>query len=153
MPTDKLLRLYQGPVTMNKIVQNSILNPIRLFLGIVGFLSVLGAGPAIAKRNTAVLGCWGDAKKGDAVDLKTRFVGNGSIVQYDENQVEKAKRTFGAWEMEDDSTFLSIYWPDGRISQYAMKRIGPILHFSGQRGVRNFTLREITPDNCWEPRG
>jgi len=138
---------------MSDLVQSFIANPIRLFLGIVGFLAVLSAGPAIAKRNTVVLGCWGDPKKGDAVDLKVRFVGNGPIVQYDENQVEKAKRTFAAWEMEDDSTFLSIYWPDGRISQYAMKRIGPILHFSGQRGVRNFTLREITPDNCWEPRG
>ncbi len=100
-----------------------------------------------------VVGCWGDAKKGDAVDLKIRFVGNGSIVQYDENQVEKHKRTFGAWEMPADSSYLSIYWPDGRISQYGMKRIGPILHFTGLSGARNFTLREISPDNCWDPRG
>ena len=121
-------------------------------LGLLGTLAFLGAGPAAAKRNTMVLGCWGDADKGDSVDLKIHFVGNGAIVQYDENQVEKHKRNFGAWEMEAGSTFLAIYWPDGRISQYSMKRIGPILHFSGMNGARNFTLREIAPDNCWEPR-
>lgn len=125
---------------------------VRLALGLLGILAFLGTGPAAAKRNTMVLGCWGDADKGDSVDLKIHFVGNGAIVLYDENQVEKHKRTFGAWEMEAGSTFLAIYWPDGRISQYSMKRIGPILHFSGMNGARNFTLREIAPDNCWEPR-
>ena len=140
---------------MIEIVRISIFKSFVLALGGIGLLATLclSSAPAHAKRNTLVLGCWGDARKGDSVDLKIRFVGNGSMVQYDENQVEKNKRTFGAWEMEDDSAYLSIYWPDGRISQYGMKRIGPILHFSGQRGSRNFTLREITPDNCWEPRG
>lgn len=118
----------------------------------LGLALSLGSAPADAKRNMMVLGCWGDADKGDSVDLKIHFVGNGSLVQYDENQVEKHKRSFGAWEMDEGSTFLAIYWPDGRISQYSMKRIGPILHFSGMNGVRNFTLREIDPDNCWEPR-
>ena len=131
---------------------NPLFRAVRLALGLLGILAFLGTGPAAAKRNTMVLGCWGDADKGDSVDLKIHFVGNGAIVQYDENQVEKHKRTFGAWEMEAGSTFLAIYWPDGRISQYSMKRIGPILHFSGMNGARNFKLREIAPDNCWEPR-
>lgn len=107
---------------------------------------------AEAKRNTTILGCWGDADKGDSVDLKLHFVGNGALVQYDENQVEKRKRNFGAWEMEVDSTFLTIYWPSGSISRYHVKRIGPILHFSGMNGGKNFTLREVAPDECWEPR-
>ena len=114
---------------------------------------LLGAsGTAEAKRNTIILGCWGDADKGDSVDLKLHFVGNGALVQYDENQVEKRKRNFGAWEMEYGSTFLTIYWPSGAISRYHVKRIGPILHFSGMNGIKNFTLREIAPDECWEPR-
>ncbi len=107
---------------------------------------------AEAKRNTTILGCWGDADKGDSVDLKLHFVGNGALIQYDENQVEKRKRGFGAWEMEESSTFLTIYWPTGLISRYHVKRIGPILHFSGMNGTRNFTLREVAPDECWEPR-
>lgn len=122
---------------------------LAVFLAVSSMIPPDPAAAATKKRNTMVVGCWGDAKKGDAVDLKIRFVGNGSIVQYDENQVEKHKRTFGAWEMAYDSSYLSIYWPDGRISQYGMKRIGPILHFTGLSGARNFTLREISPDNCW----
>ena len=105
-----------------------------------------------AKRNTSILGCWGDADKGDSVELKLHFIGNGALVQYDENQVEKRKRNFGAWEMEDKSTFLTIYWPNGSITRYHVKRIGPILHFSGMNGTRNFTLRQVAPDECWEPR-
>ena len=107
---------------------------------------------AAGKRNTLILGCWGDADKGDSIDLKIRFVANGSLVQYDENQVEKRKRTFGAWEMEHGSTFLTVYWPNGSITRYHVKRIGPILHFSGVNGVPSFTLREVAADNCWEPR-
>tara|TARA_Y100001936_G_scaffold101722_1_gene100078 strand:+ start:26291 stop:26638 length:348 start_codon:yes stop_codon:yes gene_type:complete len=104
------------------------------------------------KRNMMILGCWGDADKGDSVDLKVHFVGNGSMVQYDENKVEKQKRTFGAWEMRKGSRYLKVFWPTGGTSQYHVKRIGPILHFDGMRGARNFTLRAIPPDNCWEPR-
>ena len=114
---------------------------------------ILGAPIGVeAKRNITILGCWGDADKGDSVDLKLHFVGNGALVQYDENQVEKRKRGFGAWEMEEGSTFLTIYWPSGLISRYHVKRIGPILHFAGMNGIRNFTLREVAPDECWEPR-
>ena len=128
--------------------------PISAILGVFALLFglALNSDVAEAKRNTTILGCWGDADKGDSVDLKIHFVGNGALVQYDENQVEKRKRSFGAWEMEDGSTFLSVYWPTGAISRYHVKRIGPILHFSGMNGVPNFTLREIAPDNCWEPR-
>ena len=103
-------------------------------------------------RNMTVLGCWGDADKGDSVDLKVHFVGNGSMVHYDENKVEKQKRTFGAWEMRKGSRYLKIFWPTGGTSQYHVKRIGPILHFNGMNGAKNFTLRAIAPDNCWEPR-
>ena len=105
-----------------------------------------------AKRNTIILGCWGDADKGDSVELKILFVKNGALIQYDENQVEKRKRGFGAWEMEAESTFLTIYWPTGLISRYHVKRIGPILHFSGMNGIRNFTLRKVAPAECWKPR-
>ena len=130
---------------------------LRKFIKIVGIPAIaltLAIAPGVvhAKRNTTILGCWGDADKGDNVDLKLHFVGNGALVQYDENQVEKRKRNFGAWEMEEGSTFLTIYWPSGLISRYNVKRIGPILHFSGMNGIRNFTLREVAPDNCWEPR-
>ena len=135
----------------------SKLNFITQALKIASLISVIGITiwaptDAVAKRNTTILGCWGDADKGDSVDLKIHFVGNGALVQYDENQVEKRKRGFGAWEMEEKSTFLTIYWPSGLISRYHVKRIGPILHFSGLNGIKNFTLREIAPDECWEPR-
>lgn len=131
-----------------------VVKPIAILIGFfILLLSLaLASGIAEAKRNTTILGCWGDADKGDSVDLKLHFVGNGALVQYDENQVEKRKRGFGAWEMEQGSTFLTVYWPSGLISRYHVKRIGPILHFSGMNGLRNFTLREIAPDNCWEPR-
>lgn len=133
------------------------LNKIRQAIKIMAFFFVIGvvvcmAGAADAKRSTLILGCWGDADKGDSVDLKLHFVGNGALVQYDENQVEKRKRNFGAWEMDSESTFLTIYWPNGAVTRYNVKRIGPILHFSGMNGTRNFTLREISPDECWEPR-
>jgi hypothetical protein len=123
----------------------------------VGFSAVcatvaVASATVAAKRNTTILGCWGDADKGDSIDLKLHFVGNGAMVQYDENQVEKRKRGFGAWEMEEGSTFLTVYWPTGLITRYHIKRIGPILHFSGVNGVRSFTLREVASDNCWEPR-
>lgn len=114
--------------------------------------AALSPAVADARRNSIVLGCWGDADKGDSADLKLHFTANGALVQYDENQVEKRKRTFGAWEMEDGSTFLTVYWPSGLITRYHVKRIGPILHFSGVNGVRSFTLREVAADNCWEPR-
>lgn len=131
-----------------------VAKPIGILFGFFVLLLSLAlmSGIAEAKRNTIILGCWGDADKGDSVDLKLHFVGNGLLVQYDENQVEKRKRGFGAWEMEEGSTFLSVYWPTGSISRYHVKRIGPILHFSGMNGVPNFTVREIAPDNCWEPR-
>lgn len=131
-----------------------VAKPIAILFGLFALLFSLAimSGIAEAKRNTTILGCWGDADKGDSVDLKLHFVGNGALVQYDENQVEKRKRGFGAWEMEQGSTFLTVYWPTGLISRYHVKRIGPILHFSGMNGVRNFTLREIAPDDCWEPR-
>ena len=132
---------------------NPIFRTIKLSAVSAVFGIALGlTGAADAKRNTLILGCWGDADKGDSVDLKLHFVGNGALVQYDENQVEKRKRNFGAWEMENESTFLTIYWPSGLISRYHVKRIGPILHFSGMNGIKNFTLREIAPDECWEPR-
>ena len=105
-----------------------------------------------AARNTTNLGCWGDADRGDGAELKLNFVASGALVQYDENQVEKKKRTFGAWEMEAKSNYLMIYWPTGNITAYNVKRIGPIPHFTGLRGVRNFTLREIEEKECWEPK-
>ena len=117
-------------------------------------LSVMlpGSGPAraaqLAAVNRVLLGCWGDADKGDGADLKLKFVSNGSMIQYDENQVENKKRTFGAWEMAAKSTFLSIYWPAGHITRYTIKRIGPILHFSGLNGVSNFTLRKLELTRC-----
>ena len=86
------------------------------------------SGNAEAKRNTTILGCWGDAGKGDSVELKYHFVGNGALLQHDENQVEKRKHGFGAREMEHSSTFHKIYWPSGLISRYHIKRIGPIQH-------------------------
>ena len=129
----------------------SILRHLACIAGLCAVL-VLAAAPAAAKRNATILGCWGAADKGDSIDLKLHFVSNGALVQYDENQVEKRKRGFGAWEMEEGSTFLTVYWPTGLITRYHIKRIGPILHFSGVNGVRSFTLREVAPDNCWEPR-
>jgi len=57
---------------------------------------------------------------------KIYFVGNAALLQHDENQVEKRKHGFGAWEMEHSSTFPNIYWPSGLISRYHIKRIGPI---------------------------
>ena len=102
--------------------------------------------------NVTVLGCWGDADKGDSLDLKVHFIGNGSLIQYDENKVEKQKRSFGAWEMHKGSQYLKVFWPTGGTSQFYVKRMGPILHFKGMRGAKSFTLRAITSDNCWEPR-
>lgn len=133
------------------------LNQILQALKITAFFALLGvfvglSGSADAKRNTIILGCWGDADKGDTVDLKLHFIRNGALVQYDENQVEKRKRNFGAWEMDEASTFLTIYWPTGLISRYHVKRIGPILHFSGMNGIRNFTLRRVALHECWKPR-
>ncbi len=114
--------------------------------------SLAAMGPAEAQqRNKKVLGCWGAADKGDSADIKLYFVGDGAMVQYDENKTEKNKRTFGAWEMKPGSTFLVIYWPAGNITSYSVKRIGPILHFTGMNGARNFTLREIALENCWSP--
>ncbi len=132
---------------------NVFLQAIRItvFFTLIGAILTVSVS-AEAKRNTTILGCWGDADKGDSVELKLHFIGNGALVQYDENQVEKRKRNFGAWEMEDKSTFLTIYWPNGSITRYHVKRIGPILHFSGMNGTRNFTLRQVAPDECWEPR-
>ena len=143
--------------TKPQICQMAKLNVIYQALKITAFFALIGvimgvSVSAEAKRNTTILGCWGDADKGDSVDLKIHFIGNGALIQYDENQVEKRKRGFGAWEMEESSTFLTIYWPTGLISRYHVKRIGPILHFSGMNGMRNFTLREVAPDECWEPR-
>lgn len=107
--------------------------------------------PPPPARNTLVQGCWGAADKGDGADLKLAFLGDGSLVQYDEKQQDKLRRTFGAWEMQQGSTFLVVYWPDGSVSRYNVKRIGPILHFSGLFGVRNFTLHELENRNCWVP--
>ncbi|MDA1325541.1 MAG: hypothetical protein O3C34_12410 [Proteobacteria bacterium] len=133
------------------------LNSFSQAIKIAALFALIGvstgvSGSAEAKRNTTILGCWGDADKGDSVELKLHFVGNGALVQYDENQVEKRKRNFGAWEMEAASTFLTIYWPTGSITRYHVKRIGPILHFSGMNGVKNFTLRKVAAAECWEPR-
>jgi hypothetical protein len=132
---------------------NVFLQAIRItvFFTLIGAILTISVS-AEAKRNTTILGCWGDADKGDSVELKLHFVGNGALVQYDENQVEKRKRNFGAWEMEDKSTFLTIYWPNGSITRYHVKRIGPILHFSGMNGTRNFTLRKVARAECWKPR-
>jgi hypothetical protein len=101
-------------------------------------------------HNTMIMGCWADADKGDGAELKLAFLRDGSLVQYDENQTEKRRRTFGAWEMAPDSSFLIVYWPTGSITRYMVKRIGPILHFSGLFGVASFTLRVVESSNCWE---
>lgn len=110
------------------------------------------AATQIAARNKALLGCWGDADKRDSADLKLMFEASGLLVQYDENQVENKKRTFGAWEMEEKSAYLTVYWPNGFITRYSIKNIGPILHFTGLNGVRNFTLRKLDTRRCWEPK-
>ena len=124
-----------------------------LAVNLPGFGPAAAAGTAqLAAVNRVILGCWGDADKGDGADLKLMFVTNGSMIQYDENQVENRKRTFGAWEMAANSTYLSIYWPAGHITRYTIKRIGPILHFSGLNGVNNFTLRKLELTRCWEPK-
>lgn len=129
--------------------------------GIAVFIALLLSlgGTAVAGQeqalmsNSMILGCWSDADKGDSAELKLHFVSNGALVQYDENQEEKRKRTFGAWEMQSKSTYLKVYWPSGGTSAYTVKRIGPILHFSGLNGVANFTLRQIEGKECWEPKG
>jgi hypothetical protein len=54
--------------------------------------------------------------------------------------------------MAAKSTFLSVYWPAGHITRYTIKRIGPILHFSGLNGVTNFTLRKLEITRCWAPK-
>ena len=105
-----------------------------------------------AAAGKKLLGCWGDADKGDSAELKLYFLRDGSMIQYDENQVENKKRTFGAWEMAKESTFLSIYWPSGNIARYTIKRIGPILHFSGLNGVNSFTLHKLLLERCWQPK-
>jgi hypothetical protein len=134
---------------------------MRALLPIAALIAALAA-PAAAQqqaqeqastRNTIVLGCWSDADRGDGAELKLNFVANGAMVQYDENQVEKKKRTFGAWEMEVKSNYLKVYWPTGNITAYSVKRIGPILHFTGLNGERNFTLREVADKECWQPKG
>ncbi|MGB0577868.1 MAG: hypothetical protein ACPGPC_17220 [Alphaproteobacteria bacterium] len=134
---------------LSKTLRSGVL---ALIVGVSTSISLPAQGQIDKKRNLTVLGCWGDADKGDSVDLKVHFVGNGSMVQYDENKVEKQKRSFGAWEMEKGSRYLKIFWPSGGTSQYHVKRIGPILHFAGMNGARSFTLRAVAPDNCWEPR-
>lgn len=103
-------------------------------------------------RSTLVQGCWSDADKGDGAETKLAFLPNGELVQYDENQQDRMRRTFGAWEMQKDSTFLIVYWPNGVITRYNVKRIGSILHFTGMFGVRNFTMRQIEARSCWTPK-
>jgi len=103
-------------------------------------------------RSTVVQGCWSDADRGDGADTKLAFLANGELVQYDENQQDRHRRTFGAWEMQTDSTFLVVYWPNGVITRYNVKRIGSILHFTGMFGVRNFTMRQIDARSCWTPK-
>lgn len=56
-----------------------------------------------------LLGCWADADKGDSADLKLMFQADGLLVQYDENQVQNKKRTFGAWDMDAKSAYLTVY--------------------------------------------
>lgn len=123
-----------------------------LTVALVLALSISAQAQDTKKLNVTILGCWGDADKGDSLDLKIHFIGNGSLIQYDENKVEKQKRSFGAWEMHKGSQYLKVFWPTGGTSQFYVKRMGPILHFKGMRGAKNFTLRAITSDNCWEPR-
>ncbi len=132
---------------MRNALIRTLLN-VALATALAGFVAP-GAEAAI---NKTILGCWGDADKGDSADLKLFFLTNGAMVRYDENQVENKKRTFGAWEMPLKSTFLTVYWPAGHITRYNIKRIGPILHFSGVNGVRNFTLRKLEPKRCWEKK-
>ena len=111
-----------------------------------------GHGIQIAKRSTIIIGCLGDADRGDSAELKLLFTDNGAMIQYDENQVENRKRTFGAWELDSKSPYLMVYWPNGSVTSYTVKRIGPILHFAGLQGRRNFTLRKLEIDKCWEPK-
>ena len=102
-------------------------------------------------RNAMILGCWASATTGDRASLKLAFRDDGAMVQYDERQPDRLRRTFGAWEMPKDSTFLTVYWPDGGVTRYNVKRIGPILHFAGMFGVRNFTMHELDGRECWRP--
>jgi hypothetical protein len=102
-------------------------------------------------RSSMILGCWASATTGDRASLKLAFRDDGAMVQYDERQPDQLRRTFGAWEMPKDSTFLTVYWPDGGVTRYNVKRIGPILHFAGMFGVRNFTLHELDIRDCWRP--
>jgi len=138
---------------MFRLFSNAISSFLPTFIvaGLLG-LSISAQALETKKLNVTVLGCWGDADKGDSLDLKIHFIGNGSLIQYDENKVEKQKRSFGAWEMHKSSQYLKVFWPTGGTSQFYVKRMGPILHFKGMRGARSFTLRAITSDNCWEPR-
>ena len=117
----------------------------------MALFSLAAVGPVEAKGNSKIVGCWSAADSGDSADNKLYFIGDGALIRYDENKTEKNKRSFGAWEMKPGSTFLVIYWPAGNITSYSVKRIGPILHFSGMNGARNFTLREIPLENCWSP--
>jgi len=123
---------------------------IMVLAAIITGVAAIGSTAMATAVNKTVLGCWGDADKGDSADLKLLFVANGAMIQYDENQVENKKRTFGAWEMPLKSAFITIYWPAGNITRYTIKRIGPILHFSGVNGVANFTLRKLEPKRCWD---
>lgn len=125
---------------------------LTLCLGTVATSAATGRASSAPVRNTMIMGCWAAADKGDGAELKLAFLHDGSLVQYDENQTEKRRRTFGAWEMAPGSSFLIVYWPTGSVSRYTVKRIGPILHFSGLYGIASFTLREVEPTYCWEPK-
>lgn len=131
----------------------SIFAVLLLFAGTAAADTVAATAPQPGQppRSTLIQGCWGAAEKGDGADLKLAFRGDGSLVQYDEKQQDKLRRTFGAWEMQEGSTFLVVYWPDGAVTRYNVKRIGPILHFTGMFGVRNFTLHELDKQTCWRP--
>jgi hypothetical protein len=102
-------------------------------------------------RSTMILGCWAAATTGDTAAFKFAFRDDGSMVQYDEKKPGQLRRSFGGWEMLQGSTFLTVYWPDGGVTRYNVKRIGPILHFAGMFGVRNFTLHEVDGRDCWRP--
>ena len=38
--------------------------------------------------NLTVFSCWVDADKGDSLDFKVHFIGNESLIQYEENKVK-----------------------------------------------------------------
>lgn len=86
---------------LSKTLRSGVL---ALIVGVSTSISLPAQGQIDKKRNLTVLGCWGDADKGDSVDLKVHFVGNGSMVQYDENKVEKqnARLAPGKWKRAVD---------------------------------------------------